>query len=626
MRAVEYWIPRYPSLGTTPTYLEDHGLVGVATNGVEFTTDPLVHMFDSCVGHIYLKTRAYHYHLSPLCVLHDMGLVPDLTSTEVTSRNASSRFWPLTADPGPLVGYALDGFGIYAPYDEDGVLLTADDLDECNGRTVGGEYRYYILPDPPYVPSCLMGNVIGRSEFSTPDPLKACPRRGRNVTYVPVEDSLPVQGHQCMLSTTLTSVYLVGISCWESGTVGEPASQTIEQLRSCGAVAGFGVLDQLHDGSHMLKYMFDDVGNANTMAILESTAKTEDIMVSVSGTVNGSMLMSADVAIMGEAISFTGHLIDMFCWDQPNHVGIDGTDLRIDAPKHANWCMRDVQVCRDNGFGVLEHLADGTYDLKYEFDEAGNANALTFVDTITKYDDIIVTVSGFPVGKVLQGATMVLFEESNKTTVITTPAPSAALEDTPASCESDMPEFDSMFALDGDLTLYWTVETSGAEPASFYPAMRAALVKRGGGYASLGFSYDAFMSGSEAIIGEEGETPAKYTMSGRTMPSRMGEASQTLVDAETRSTGSAIEVRFTKQLAEDGEIAVSAEGSDWGFFLWGHSSGGLSYHGTSRGALTLDLSSCAAKIKNLEPVSSSAIKAHGILMCVASRVLNAPFK
>jgi hypothetical protein len=37
-----------------------------------------------------------------------------------------------------LLGYALDGFAIYGPLSDDSVL------DDCNGRTVDGVYRYHV--------------------------------------------------------------------------------------------------------------------------------------------------------------------------------------------------------------------------------------------------------------------------------------------------------------------------------------------------------------------------------------------------------------------------------------------------------------------------------------------------
>ena len=37
-----------------------------------------------------------------------------------------------------LLGYALDGYPIYGP------LPDASILDDCNGRTVNGQYQYHV--------------------------------------------------------------------------------------------------------------------------------------------------------------------------------------------------------------------------------------------------------------------------------------------------------------------------------------------------------------------------------------------------------------------------------------------------------------------------------------------------
>ncbi|TMW65914.1 hypothetical protein Poli38472_003679 [Pythium oligandrum] len=63
--------------------------------------------------------------------------------------------------PSPLLGYAFDGFPIYGPYTESGVLPT--DLDACNGR-IGddGTYRYHVTPaKAPYVIGCFRGEPLG---------------------------------------------------------------------------------------------------------------------------------------------------------------------------------------------------------------------------------------------------------------------------------------------------------------------------------------------------------------------------------------------------------------------------------------------------------------------------------
>ena len=64
-----------------------------------------------------------------------------------------------------LMGYMLDGFGIYGPYGEDGELLTSADLDECHGHThpvlwdgaMINLYHYHWTYDFPYNIGCFKG-------------------------------------------------------------------------------------------------------------------------------------------------------------------------------------------------------------------------------------------------------------------------------------------------------------------------------------------------------------------------------------------------------------------------------------------------------------------------------------
>ncbi|MBK8558001.1 MAG: YHYH protein [Lewinellaceae bacterium] len=64
-----------------------------------------------------------------------------------------------------LMGYMLDGFGIYGPYGEDGELLTSADLDECHGHIhpvlwdgqMINLYHYHWTYDFPYNIGCFKG-------------------------------------------------------------------------------------------------------------------------------------------------------------------------------------------------------------------------------------------------------------------------------------------------------------------------------------------------------------------------------------------------------------------------------------------------------------------------------------
>lgn len=97
---------------------------------------------DKCQGHPQ-EGGVYHYHSISTC-LEDKRL-PDGHSA--------------------LVGYALDGFGIYGRYGEGGKLLSSADLDECHGHTHAIEwngkrvvmYHYHATWDFPYTIGCLRG-------------------------------------------------------------------------------------------------------------------------------------------------------------------------------------------------------------------------------------------------------------------------------------------------------------------------------------------------------------------------------------------------------------------------------------------------------------------------------------
>ncbi|HYU59471.1 MAG TPA: YHYH protein [Solirubrobacterales bacterium] len=80
-------------------------------------------------------------------------------------RHALSECMPHIHERNALVGYALDGFGIFSPYDENGDELTSADLDECHGMTSEivwegkkvSMYHYVMTRDYPYTVACFKG-------------------------------------------------------------------------------------------------------------------------------------------------------------------------------------------------------------------------------------------------------------------------------------------------------------------------------------------------------------------------------------------------------------------------------------------------------------------------------------
>lgn len=132
------------------------GTVGVMKSGV-----PLFSAFDAggrdavateiqddCEAHPE-KTGQYHYH----------GLSSCLYDSDSEARSE-------------LLGWALDGFGIYVERDADGTMLSSADLDECHGRTSSVSwngkrrrmYHYVMTLDFPYAVACYRGTAIEAAE------------------------------------------------------------------------------------------------------------------------------------------------------------------------------------------------------------------------------------------------------------------------------------------------------------------------------------------------------------------------------------------------------------------------------------------------------------------------------
>ncbi len=148
-RSLEIALPLEPKLAAKPSCAPN--AVGVLLSGVVLFNaldaagrDAVAHETqDACQGHPR-QFGVYHDHSVPDCLLD-----------EIDSGSGPSK----------LVGYALDGFGIYGPRDENGNELSSADLDACHGRTSPVEwngktvtmYHYVATLDFPYTIGCLKG-------------------------------------------------------------------------------------------------------------------------------------------------------------------------------------------------------------------------------------------------------------------------------------------------------------------------------------------------------------------------------------------------------------------------------------------------------------------------------------
>lgn len=148
---ISYAIPTNPKVASKPTCLP-MGTIGIALSGGVFFNaldadkrDAVANeIFDACEGHPQQQGQ-YHYHHNSPCFDH--GKVDEHS---------------------PLLGYALDGFGIYGSRGEAGKVLTNNDLDECHGHTSAAldrlgnsinEYHYHINNEFPYTLGCFKGEV-----------------------------------------------------------------------------------------------------------------------------------------------------------------------------------------------------------------------------------------------------------------------------------------------------------------------------------------------------------------------------------------------------------------------------------------------------------------------------------
>lgn len=158
-------VPRYPKVAAKPLCLP-LGPIGYALNGVAIFNaidgegrDAVAHEIqDACSGHPE-RTGMYHYHSGSACIAQ------------------SARGTVV------LIGYALDGFGIYRV--TSGSRLTNSDLDACHGRTskvsFNGRsqriYHYVVTDEYPYTVGCFRGTPLATTlrQLSVPVPRPSGP-------------------------------------------------------------------------------------------------------------------------------------------------------------------------------------------------------------------------------------------------------------------------------------------------------------------------------------------------------------------------------------------------------------------------------------------------------------------
>ncbi len=137
------------TIGVSLTGVPIHGSVAFLSSNNEFVDPLAAFALDLCAGNpSNVPTRPqYHLHGPAFWCFKDQG------------------------DPqthSPLVGYAIDGFGMYGIRGENGKPVTNADLDECHGRTHPIEwdgqmrtmYHYHLNAEYPYNIGCFRGTLL----------------------------------------------------------------------------------------------------------------------------------------------------------------------------------------------------------------------------------------------------------------------------------------------------------------------------------------------------------------------------------------------------------------------------------------------------------------------------------
>jgi len=198
-RDLKVQLPKASAPGTPKSLEELGGVVGVAMNGVLFVhehpEEGWTWLFDNCGGHGDTYGH-YHYHAPPLCLLKSLGLpVPKNSSWW---KFEGEKAWP-ESGPEVQVGWALDGAPIMGPF-KAGVRAEKKLLDECHGAIdeTTGEYRYYVVPEAPYMPPCLRG-VLGKVEnFRSSKEGQPCSLSGaQQVEISTLEDGKVITANGC---------------------------------------------------------------------------------------------------------------------------------------------------------------------------------------------------------------------------------------------------------------------------------------------------------------------------------------------------------------------------------------------------------------------------------------------
>ena len=146
-------LPANPKISKRPSCVP-MGMIGFSLTGAAIFNSldargddaPAHEIQDKCSGHPE-RTGQYHYHSNSPCMADKSGK---------------------SGKHSDLVGYALDGFGIFGLFGKSGKQLHNSDLDACHGHTEkvawnGSKqniYHYHMTAEYPYTLGCFSGTPV----------------------------------------------------------------------------------------------------------------------------------------------------------------------------------------------------------------------------------------------------------------------------------------------------------------------------------------------------------------------------------------------------------------------------------------------------------------------------------
>lgn len=244
---------------------------------------------DSCGGQPEGTYNIYHYH----------GLTPCIDDPGTGHSN--------------LLGYSLDGFGIYGPRGENGQLLSSSDLDECHGHThvINWDgrnvtmYHYHLTEDFPYTVSCYKG--VLHSSISA-GPSSQAIQLGSSVKTTGVISPPPATPPNTGAQVTMTYSRIGGetvqtvVQANKSGTFSD--TFTPQSSGNWSLKASWNG-DPFYPGAESLVQSFVVSGPTTTATTTSSSSITTSTVTSLSTTSTTSSIPTSTVTSSSTALTTT---------------------------------------------------------------------------------------------------------------------------------------------------------------------------------------------------------------------------------------------------------------------------------------------------------------------------------